>query len=83
MTQLKQRDVCFTADLRSARLSYLWDHAAGGRSLLPGTALLEMAAAAGRCLHGACKLGTDVHLISFCTTFHRSKLSSRQPQGGN
>ena len=42
----------FAAQLQQGRLAYLWDHAAGGRPLLPATALFEAASAVGRSLHG-------------------------------
>ena len=50
---MRARMCRFTAVLKAPRLAYLWDHAAGGRPLLPAAALLEMAAAAGSCLEGA------------------------------
>ena len=48
-----RKHVCvFVAQLQQGRLAYLWDHAAGGRSLLPATALFEAASAVSRSLHG-------------------------------
>jgi hypothetical protein len=52
IAQPRQRSCVMAADLRQGRLAYLWDHAAGGRPLLPATALFEAASAVGRSLHG-------------------------------
>ena len=43
----------FTAPLASEALAYLLDHRVAGRSLLPGAAMFEAVAAAGRTLAGA------------------------------
>lgn len=52
-TPLPRRITCsFACQLRSARLSYLWEHAVQGQPLLPAAAMLEFAAAAGRYLTG-------------------------------
>lgn len=42
----------FAAPLTSEALAYLLDHRVAGRSLLPGAAMFEAAAAAGRTLAG-------------------------------
>jgi len=52
-------DVLFTCDLNSQRVPFLSDHVVHGVTLLPTTAYLEMAAAAGR----EC-LGGDGHTVS-------------------
>ena len=39
-----------SVQLRSDSLTYLWDHVVAGRSILPGAAMFEMAAAAGQVL---------------------------------
>ena len=63
--QVAQFLVCrrFSAHLGNSWLDYLWDHLVGGRSILPGAAMLEMAAASGQLLlEGAEARGSEKNM---------------------